>query len=235
MTAQRRGMQSARAMTLIEVMIAVAIMGMLGLMSYGAIRSLSLGRKAEMVRADRIRQGREALSRITRELQSAYLTGHYPPAISQATRKTAFIGEAGSKFARLDFAAFAHRRVESGVPESDQAELGYFGADNPDAPGKTDLMRREQSPIDMEPTRGGNVDVLAEDIEELQFKYFDGIAQKWVDRWDSADTNGAPNRLPVYVHVLIRMAAEPNGKPVELETKVVIPLQRQLMFGVVPP
>ena len=27
----------------------------------------------------------------------------------------------------------------------------------------------------------------------------------------------------MYVHVLIRMAAEPNGKPVELETKVVIP------------
>lgn len=225
----------SRAMTLIEVMIAVAIMGMLGLMSYGAIRSLSLGRKAEMVRADRIRQGREALARITRELQSAYLTGHYPAVMSQATRKTAFIGEAGSKFARVDFASFAHRRVESGSPESDQAEVGYFGADNPDVPGKTDLMRREQSPQDAEPTRGGVVDVLAEDIEELQFKYYDQLTQRWTDRWDTTDTNGAPNRLPTYVSVTLRMAPEPGGKPVTLETKVGIPMQKPLIFGIVPP
>lgn len=230
-----RGRPRWRAMTLIEVMIAVAIMGMLGLMSYGAIRSLSLGRKAEMVRADRVRQGREALARISRELQGAFLTGHYPPSVSQASRKTAFVGEAGSKFARLDFAAFAHRRVESGAPESDQAEVGYFAADNPEASGKSDLMRREQSPIDAEPTRGGGVDVLAEDIEELQFKYFDGVTKKWVDRWDSSDSNGPANRLPVYVSVLLRMAPEPGGKAVELETKVVLQLQRQLIFGVVPP
>ena len=178
-------------MTLIEVMIAVAIMGMLGLMSYGAIRSLSLGvrprwcapiafgkgvRRCRGSRANcRVLTSRATIRQLFRRRRARRRSLARPDPV-RATR----------------LCRFAHRRVESGAPESDQAEVGYFGADNPDAPGKTDLMRREQSPVDMEPARGGNVDVLAEDIEELQFKYFDGVAQKWVDRWDSATPMAPP-------------------------------------------
>src|SRR5690242_2702767 len=108
-----------RGVTLLEVLVSMAILAMISLLIYGAFDSLRRGKKGEELRVDRARQGREAILRITRELSAAYLSLHHPIRLpSLNTDITAFIGQNGTPFDRIDFAAFAHRRLELGAKES---------------------------------------------------------------------------------------------------------------------
>ncbi|HEY2517603.1 MAG TPA: type II secretion system protein GspJ, partial [Polyangiaceae bacterium] len=132
-------------MTLLEIMVSVAVLAMIALLIYGAFDSLARGKKGEAMRIDRARQGREAILRLTRELSSAFTSMHNPANVALITRATAFIGTSGGDFDRVDFAAFAHRRIERDSHESDECELGYFVARDPDVDGKMDLVRREQT------------------------------------------------------------------------------------------
>jgi general secretion pathway protein J len=160
-------------MTLLEVLVSLGVLAMISLLIYGAFDSLSRGRKGEAMRVDRARQGRDAIDRITHEIQGAFLSMHNPQSAALITRQTAFIGTNGSAFDRLDFASFAHVRVEKEAKESDQSEIGYFVVKDPEKDEKMDLVRREQAPPDFDPKRGGTVNVLAEDVELFDIRYLD--------------------------------------------------------------
>jgi general secretion pathway protein J len=162
---------ASRGMTMIEVVVAMGILAMVAVLIHGVIDSLSRGKKAEGMRSDRAHEGREALQRIVRDLSSAYLSLHVPAVQALITSKTAFVGRSSIPFDRVDFTAFAHRRTERDSHESDQAEVGYFVVGDPDVPGKMDLVRREQTPIDIDPLKGGIVDVVAEDVSEFHLTF----------------------------------------------------------------
>src|SRR6202044_1134042 len=146
--ARARRRSSHLGMTLLEIMVSVAILAMVSILIYGAFDSMARGKKGGAMRADRSREGREAVLRLTRELSSAFPSMHNPSNPAFITRATAFIGTSGGTFDRVDFAAFAHRRVERDAHESDEAEVGYFVVSDPDVEGKMDLVRREQTPMD---------------------------------------------------------------------------------------
>jgi general secretion pathway protein J len=220
----------SRGMTLLEVMIAIAILGMLALLIYGAFDSMSRGRKGEAMRTERARQGRGAVLRIARELQSAFISLHVPQNQTLLTRTTAFQGKHSGQFDRVDFTAFAHRRFEMDKKESDQCELGYFVTKDPDA-DKMDLVRREQTPIDTDPQRGGVVNVLAEDVEEFSIKYLDPATGMWTDTWDSTQLTGQLARLPLEVRVTLVIKGLKNGPSYSYTSKVMIPIQQPLNFG----
>lgn len=221
-----------RGMTLIEVMVAVAILVMVAVLVHGVIDSLSRGKKAEAMRADRVHAGREALQRIVRDLSSAYLSMHVPANQSLITGRTAFLGRNSSPFDRVDFTAFAHLRTERDAHESDQAEVGYFARVDPDDPDKMDLVRREQTPIDYEPTRGGLVDVVAEDIELFDVRYFDPKTGVWGETWDSTQVTGQPSRLPLEVAITLVLKGVGGGPSYSYSTKVFLPIQQPLAFGI---
>lgn len=226
----------SRGMTLLEIMVAMGIMAMISLMIYGAFDSMSRGRRGEALRADRARQGRDAMERIVRELESAYLSLHTPSAPGLITRQTAFIATSSSTFDRLDFASFAHRRISADAHESDQAEIGYFVVKDPNVDGKMDLVRREESPIDvsgiLDPKRGGVVNVLAEDIDHFDLKYLDPQTAQWIETWDSTSISGQFNRLPIEVRIELEMKPVKNTPPFKYVTKVFIPIQQPLQFGI---
>src|SRR5580692_10548436 len=119
-----------RGMTLLEVLVSLAILAMVSLLIYGAFDSMTRSKKGEGMRAERARQGREALLRMTRELSEAFLSLHNPPALSMLTRTTVFIGQNSTPFDRIDFSSYAHRRIMRDVRESDQAEVGYFASED---------------------------------------------------------------------------------------------------------
>src|SRR5690606_22108889 len=104
---------------------------------------------------DRYREGRMALARVSRELESAYISKHLPININIAATKTQFVGEPGAPADRVDFNAFVHRRMDRDVAESDQAEVSYFGMENPNEAGVFDLIRRINPKLDLEPMLGG--------------------------------------------------------------------------------
>src|SRR5262249_36421971 len=124
--ASRRSRSSGRGLTLLEVMVSRAIPAMIALLIYGAFDSMARGKKGEAMRSERAREGREAVLRMTRELTTAFLSMHNPANTALVTRNTAFIAQSSATYDRIDFAAFAHRRVEKDAKESDQCEVGYF-------------------------------------------------------------------------------------------------------------
>jgi general secretion pathway protein J len=219
-------------MTLLEVLVSIAILAMVSVLIYGAFDSMSRGRKGEEQRAERSRQGREAVQRMAREISSAFLSMHVPQNPALATRITAFIGYNGAPYDRLDFAAFAHTRVEKEAKESDQCEVGYFVARDPDRSDKMDLVRREQQPMDYDPKRGGVVNVLAEDVELFDLKYLDPMTGQWKESWDTMQATGELNRLPLEVKITLTLKNVPPGSPATYTTKFMLPMQQPLSFGI---
>jgi general secretion pathway protein J len=221
-----------RGLTLVEVLVALGVLAMIGVLLYGTFDSLSHGKKAEGIRGDRARQGRQAVLRMTRELQGAFLSMHNPANIALQTRVVAFIGQNAQPYDRLDFQAFAHRRIEANSHESDQAEVGYFASRDPDVEGKMDLVRREQTPADMDAKRGGVVNVLCEDIDSFDVRYLDPLTSQWVETWDTTQALGQQNRLPIEIRLTLVMKHVPVGVAATYTTKFMMPMQAPLTFGI---
>ncbi len=219
-------------MTMLEVMVSLVIIAMVSLLIYGAFDSMSRGKKGEAIRVDRARQGREAVLRMVREMSSAYLSLHTPTSPALISRQTAFLAHNGAQFDRVDFTAFAHRRVEKDSKESDQAEIGYFVVKDPDIADKMDLVRREQTPIDYEPKKGGIVNVLAENVEAFDIRFLDAQTGSWTESWDTMQASGQPNRLPLEVKIVLTMKAVPGAAAKTYTTKFMIPMQLPLSFGI---
>jgi general secretion pathway protein J len=224
--------RSQRGMTLLEILVSLGVMAMISLMIYGAFDSMGRGKRGESLRSDRARQGRDAVDRVARELQSAFLSMHQPLSPALQTRMTAFMATNGAQYDRVDFTAFAHRRVERDAKESDQAEIGFFVVKDPDVEGKMDLVRREQAPIDFDPKRGGVVNVLAEDVESFELKYLDPLTGTWADTWDSTQVAAQLNRLPIEVRVELKLKAVKNTPEFRYVTKAILPINQPLRFGI---
>lgn len=223
---------ASAGMTLLEVMVSVGILAMISLLIYGAFDSLSRGKKGEGIKAERARQGRAAVLRMSRELASAYLSLHTPNNPAIVTRQTHFIGKNSMNFDRVDFVSFAHRRINQGAKESDQAEIGYFVVPDPEDSDKKDLVRRVQAPPDNEPQRGGIIQVLAEDIESFDLQYFDAQTGQWVERWDTTQASGQPGRVPFEVKITLTLANVPSGVPKTYMTKARLAIETPLTFGI---
>jgi general secretion pathway protein J len=223
--------QRARGLTLLEIMVAMAVLAMVSALVYGALDGMSQARSGITRLGERHHQGRAALSRIARELAGAFLSVHLPPTtVMQTARATGFVGTDGAAFDRVDFTAFAHQRIGRDAHESDQCEVGYFASRDPDARDKVDLVRRE-APIDDKVDKGGVVQVLAEDIERFQVAYLDPLTNEWTETWDSLQPAGQLGRLPSQVKVIIEVRGGAGGRPIRFATRVTLPMQWALAFG----
>lgn len=226
-----------RGFTLVEVLIAVAVLAAISVLIYAAFAGLKRSKEGIERVGDRHREGRLALARISRDLQSAYLSLHAPIDQSIAVQKTAFVATRGTPADRLDFNAFSHRRLDRDSHESDQAEISYFGSTDPKQRSVTDLARRVSPRLDLYPEKGGRVDVVATDIDLFDLAYLDPLTGQWTETWDTNQATGQLNRLPLQVRIVLvlnggrRSAADRAQQTIRLETKVPIHIQRPLTFA----
>ena len=233
----RRLRRRLRGFTLIEVIISIAILAAITSLLFGAFSALKRSKDGLSRVQDRQREARLAMARITRELQSAYLSAHMPLNQALLVQKTIFKSERGSPADRLDFTAFANKRLDKNSHVSDQCELSYFGSPNPDGSGTTDLVRRIDTEPDLEPTRGGKVEVLATDIDLFDLQYLDAQSGQWQESWDTTQTTGQPDRLPLQVRVILvlnggrRAGAERGRGTIRLVTKVGLNMLQPLTFA----
>jgi general secretion pathway protein J len=230
---RRRG----RGFTLIEVIISIAILTAITSLLFGAFSALKRSKDGLSRVQDRQREARLAMARITRELQSAYLSAHMPLNQALLVQKTIFKSERGTPADRVDFTAFANRRLDKNSHVSDQCELSYFGSPNPDGSGTTDLVRRIDTEIDLEPTKGGKVEVLATDIDLFDLQYLDAQTGQWQESWDTTQVTGQADRLPLQVRVIlvlnggVRSGAERSRGTIRLVTKVGLNMLQPLTFA----
>lgn len=226
-----------RGFTLIEVLISIAILAAITSLLFGAFSAMKRSKDGLTRVQDRQREGRLAMARITRELQSAYLSAHIPLNQALMVQKTIFKGERGTPADRLDFTAFANKRLDKDAHVSDQCELSYFGSPNPDGSGTTDLVRRIDTEIDLEPTKGGKIEVLATDIDLFDLQYLDAQTGQWQESWDTTQSTGQPDRLPLQVRIILvlnggaRSASERSRGTIRLVTKVGLNMLQPLTFA----
>jgi len=95
-----------------------------------------------------------------------------------------------------------------------------------------DLVRREQTPIDTDPKRGGIVNVLAENVESFDMRYLDATTGQWLETWDTTQASGQLLRLPLEVRIILVLKDVPSGVEPMYTTKVTLPIQKPLAFGI---
>jgi general secretion pathway protein J len=231
------GRRSVVGMTLVEVLVAMAIMAFIAIAMYSAIDSMRISRSGVERITDRYREGRLAIGHMTRELASAYLSAQKPIDESYWVKRTLFKGDRGSPASRVDFNSFSNRRLTEGSRESDQLELSYFGGEDPDKDHVIDLLRRSNAMLDDRPEKGGRVDVLATDIDLFDLSYLDPLTARWVDEWDSTSVVGERGRLPRQIKIVLVLNGGERGgdsdsrKKIRFVTKVSPMIRDPLTFA----
>jgi general secretion pathway protein J len=194
---QPRRAGSGRGFTLMEVMIAVAIVSIMGGLIYGSFGPFL--RSKEVVEAEgehyRVIQG--ALSRMSREVSMAFVSNDFDRTRYRDAhdQPTFFTGDRD----KLSFTSFAHQRRVTDAKESDQAIFEYkMGRPQDEHLNNEVLMRREKAVLDEEFERGGSEDVLCDDVKKVKFQYYDDTKKEWVDEWDTRrDRKVLPERVKI--------------------------------------
>jgi general secretion pathway protein J len=219
---------SRRGVTLIEIMVATAILSMVSAMIWASFDQGARVTRQVEASQDQYHEAQVALSVITRDLASAFLSKHVNPTEPMAVYS--FVGESEGRADRLDFDSFSHRRTVRDSHESDQCEVGYYGASDLEDPSLTNLVRRESPIIDDEPREGGRRLILVRDVVEFDVTYYDREQDTWEESWDSTQaTTGQPDRLPDQVRILLTV--RDGDQELTFTTQVPIHLHEALLFG----
>src|SRR5262249_22699984 len=101
----------------------------------------------------------------------------------------------------------------------------------PDRAEKYDLLRREQREFDNDPTKGGVVSVLCEDVIGFDVQYLEPMTDTWLDAWDSSQATSTYtfNRLPLQVKIRLDLrGGEGDPRPPRFEPRVGVAVQPPL-------
>jgi general secretion pathway protein J len=200
---------SRRGFTLLEVMIAVAVLAMIGAVTYkafdGAYDLKSRVEKAE----ERDQTMRGALERIAREVSMTFLSEQYDTKRFRE-RPTFFKLRDGRGDADLMITSFAHERLSIDAKESDQAIFEYKLERDDD--GNQSLFRRVKPIIDEEPERGGEKAILAENVIKFSVEAWEPKDRAWREEWDSnSPTRQGQVLIPPRIRISLTIKDE-NGK-----------------------
>ena len=216
-----------RGFTLLEVMIAVAVLAMIGAVTWKSFDgAYDLKQRIESAE-DRDQTMRAALARISREVSMTFLSEHYDRKRFRE-RPTFFKLKDGRGEANLMVSSFAHERLHIDAKESDEAVFEYKLDRDDD--GKQSLFRRVKPQFDEEPERGGEKAVLADDVLKFTVEAWDPKEREWREEWDSNSpqrTGGA--LIPPRVRIALTIKDE-QGKERTWSTQTRINLVQPLDF-----
>jgi len=213
---------AAPGFTLIEIMIAVVVLGLILLMltqSFHAVATSKVHGESVLAVAQAARNITLAMSD---ELRGAVQTPF-------TASKTMLAGHARMQhFVPVDTLSVStldpgHRRSIEGFGPEEIVE--YTTAPNPAHNGWNLLMRRQYSALlDSPPASFNNPPTLvANNIISLHLRYFDG--NRWTESWNS-DSLAPGQALPQEVAIELVMGA-PTGQPISLSTVVMLPMAFQ--------
>lgn len=208
-----------RGFTLIELMLALALLALLMIMLYGSFSAVATSKVHAENRMVTEQEGRAIVWQLSKEIRGAIQT---PLVLS----KTLLIGqgkmESGVPLDSITFstADVAHRRSLNGF--GTEEFVSYTAAPNLEHRGWFILMRSQTSALitqNLGATATPPV-VLADNVLGLHLRYFDG--QRWLESWDSRST--PPGQvLPLAISVDLSMAA-PGGRPANFSTSIAVPM-----------
>jgi len=197
-----------RGLTLIEIIVALAIMAMIGAISAGTLATSIEALDAIEEAGGSTRTARIAMRRITRALELTHLTKN-KGAIN--TYQTVFVGKDDGDEDLLWFSTLAHHRKIRDSRQCDQTEITLFLEEDPDQDDANVLFIRESPRIDQYPDKGGRPMPLARGVTRFDLRYLDGVSGEWKDEWDTNSVE-TPYRLPRAVQIILELTSpDPNS------------------------
>ncbi|MEK7791301.1 MAG: type II secretion system protein GspJ [Deltaproteobacteria bacterium] len=213
-----------KGFTLIEVLVAMAIFSFIALGTSEAIRRGFNVKKVVEDQWNAIHGIRSALSIMQRDIHLAFHKPLDSPDsfdFGEGSRERWFKGFFLGKSEELHFTSLSHRRLYENVHESELNEVGYRLSADPEKAGKNHLLRRSSVIVDEDHERGGEEDLLLENIKEVEFRYFSKERDRWFEEWDPERID-FKNKFPDAVEV--KLIVFEKGEPVEYVSKVLIAL-----------
>ena len=218
-----------RGMTLLEIMIAIAILVMMMTIAWRMIASTSSSRRGVEKYEERNHELRMAMSRVVRDFESSYISRNED--INNSHPRTMMVCKPGSKVPDIRFSTLSHRVLWADANESEQTVIQYLPHNNPDKPGEVDWIRREQrrqsnQPPEEEPS---DYDVLVRDIESVKLEFWNWKNLEWQDHWDTTQGDGQRGWLPGRVRITLTVKGQDHD--IKLVTQARIYMQEMLNFS----
>jgi prepilin-type N-terminal cleavage/methylation domain-containing protein len=216
-------------MTLIEVMIAIAILVVMMSLAWKTIANTSDTKKQFERYEERNHELRMALSRIVRDFEAAYLSLNEDP--NAVNRRTMFIAKSSFKLPEVRFSTLGHRVLWADANESEQTVIQYMPHDDPNHSGVIDWVRREQRrSSNLQPSEeAADYDILVHDIAGAKLEFWNWKNSEWQNTWDSTQIDGQKGFLPSRVRITL-ITKGPDDKEYKVTTEARIWMQEVLNF-----
>lgn len=216
-------------MTLIEVLVALAILLVMSAVVFEALSNSIEFHNLLSSRDETVRTARSAMSKLSRDLQLAYLTFNRE---AVNTYQTVFVGydDAPSK---LYFASLNHQRLYLNSRESDQTEITVWGEQAPRDRGHGYILYHREAPrIDQYPDEQGTVWPLAYNVRSFRLRFLDQATDDWKTTWDTRSAE-VGYRLPRAVEIGLVLIAPDLDDP-KGENTVDVPFLSRVVLEYAP-
>jgi type II secretory pathway component PulJ len=217
-------------LTLVEVMIASAVMVMMMTLAWRTISNTSEARRSSGRYQERYHELRMALGRMVADFEGAYISKNEDE--NATHRRTMFIAKTGSRVPDIRFSTMNHRVLWADANESEQTVISYRALDSREHPGEVDLVRAERRRPSNEPPEDepAEYDVLVRNIEKLELQFWNWRNLEWQDTWDTTQSDGQKGWLPSRVKITVTVKTG-DGDDLKLTTQARMLLQEQLTFS----
>jgi general secretion pathway protein J len=204
--------QTDRGFTLVEIMLALALMAFLTSLLWGTFAQTAKVKKRIEQAQDRTHTVRVALMRMSREIEMAFVSNS--EAVGTQDRRTMFSGSSHNDFDELRFSWFGHLRFRADQAEGDTALVSYFAQPDPDDSLLTNIMRRETRRLESKDPKliPGETYILCPAVSRLKFAYYDYKQKDWREEWDTTKADGL-QYLPTQVRISLTVLDE-RGAPI---------------------
>jgi general secretion pathway protein J len=220
-------MRRTRGFTLIEILVATAILAMVVTLCWSSFNGTFKTKKAVEDQSVRYRTVRLALDRLARDLTMAYLSQNEDT--GQPERRTLFVAKRHFDIDEARFSYFGHQRLYQDANECDTSQVQYYGMRDREIAGRMNLMRRETRRLQYLKLEdnAGETDIVCDDVVRLKLDYWDSRDKVWREEWVTNTADGQPDRLPSRVRITLTVHDE-RGKEVPFQTEARIAMQEPL-------
>jgi len=224
-----RARRSQSGMTLLEVMIAIAILVVMMTLAWKTIANTSESRRVFEKYEERNHELRMALGRIVRDLEAAYLSQNEDR--NAVHPRTQFVAKSSMRLPEIRFSTLGHRALWADANESEQTVISYVSHDDPDRPGVVNWIRREQrrTTYELPENEPAEYDVLVRDISSAKLEFWNWKNNEWQDSWNTTQADAQKGWLPSRVRITI-IVKGPDDKDVKLTTEARLWMQEVLNF-----
>ena len=216
-------------LTLLEVMIAAAILVIMMSIAWRTIHNTAEARRGFEKYEERNHELRMAMGRVVADLEAAYLSKNEDT--QQAHPRTMFISKGASRVPDIRFSTLGHRVLWADANESEQTVISYLAKSDAENTSATNWIRREQRRESNLPPEeeAAEYDILVHDVQAVKLEFFDWKTTEWTDRWDTTQSDGQKGRLPSRVRITITIK-DPGDHDLKLMTEARILMQEPLNF-----